>query len=83
METIINAFISRELVTKPDLLPLQNDSPLLEYGILDSLSLLRLVLFLEEEFGITVDAGDMVPENFETIEAICAYLRTRQGVQQV
>jgi acyl carrier protein len=83
MESVIKDYISRELVSKPELLPLQNDSLLLSYGILDSLSLLKLVLFLEEQFGVAVGAGDLIPENFETIDAICAYLRTRQGVHQV
>lgn len=83
MESVINTYISRELVSNPDLLPLQNDSPLLETGILDSLSLLRLVLYLEEQFGVVVDAGDLIPANFETIDAICAYLHAQQGMQEV
>lgn len=74
MESVINAYISRELANKPELLPLKNDTSLLESGILDSLSLLKLVLFLEEQFGVAVGAEDLVPENFETINAICAYL---------
>lgn len=83
MESVINDYISRELVTKPELLPLQNDSPLLEYGVLDSLSVLKLALFLEEQFGIAVAPGDLVAEHFETIDAICAYLRTQQKAQGV
>ena len=56
MEVIINDYINRELVSKPELLPLRLDTPLLEYGLLDSLSILKLVLFLEEQFGIVVAA---------------------------
>ena len=83
MESAINAYISRELVSKPELLPLQNDSPLLAYGILDSLSLLKLVLFLEEQFGIVVAPEDLISEHFETIDTICAYLRAQHQVQEV
>jgi acyl carrier protein len=79
MESMINAYISRELVTKPELLPLRNDSPLLAYGVLDSLSVLKLVLFLEEQFGIAVAPGDLVSEHFETVDAICAYVRAQQA----
>ncbi len=83
METVINDYISRELVQDPALLPLADDTSLLESGILDSLSLLRLVVFLEERFGITMGDADLLPENFASVNTICAYLRAReQGKQQ-
>jgi acyl carrier protein len=82
VESVINDYISRELVSKPELLPLKNDTLLLEAGILDSLSVLRLVLFLEQQFGIVVAPEELIPENFETIEAMCAYLRAQQQGQR-
>lgn len=82
MESVINTYISRGLVSQPDLLPLKNDTPLLESGILDSLALLSLLVFLEEEFSISVDDFELIPENFNTIDAICAYVRSRQKLQE-
>ena len=79
MEAVINDYISRELVQDATLLPLGNATSLLETGVLDSLSLLRLVVFIQERFGITVDDVDLVPEHFDSVEAICAYLRSRAG----
>ena len=76
-ETVINDFISQELVPDPALLPLANDTPLLDSGILDSLGLLRIVVFAEERFGITMGDEDLLPENFASVDAICAYLRAR------
>lgn len=78
MESVINDYISHELVEKAEQLPLKNDMPLLETGILDSLSVLKLVLFLEERFGIVVNPEELIPENFGTIDAICTYLRVQQ-----
>ena len=78
MEKVINDYISRELVPDPALLPLANDTLLLDSGILDSLGLLRIVVFLEERFGITMGDADLLPENFATVNAISAYLRTRE-----
>ena len=78
METVINDYISRELVQDPALLPLADETSLLETGILDSLSLLRLVVFLEERFGITMGDADLLPENFTSVNTICAYLRARE-----
>jgi acyl carrier protein len=82
MESVINDYISREIVQDPALLPLSNDTSLLEGGILDSLSLLRLVVFLEEQFNITVGEADLLPENFDNINTICAYLRAREPGKQ-
>ena len=82
MESVINDYISREIVQNPALLPLSNDASLLEGGILDSLSLLRLVVFLEERFNIAVGEADLLPENFDTVNTICAYLRARQPGKQ-
>lgn len=79
METVINDYISREFVQDVTLLPLANATPLLEAGVLDSLSLLRLVLFVQQRFGIVVDDVDLIPENFASVDAICAYLRSRAG----
>jgi acyl carrier protein len=79
VETIISDYISRELVPDAALLPLTNETSLLDSGILDSLSLLRLVVFLEERFEITMGDADLLPENFASVNAICAYLRGREA----
>lgn len=82
MEKVINDYISRELVQDPALLPLADDTSLLDSGILDSLSLLRLVVFVEERFGITVGETDLLPENFASVNTICRYLRAREPGRQ-
>lgn len=82
MEAVLNDFISRELVQDAAVLPLGNGTSLLENGILDSLSLLRLVVYIQERFGIPVDDVDLVPGNFDSVDAICAYLRSRDGGRQ-
>jgi acyl carrier protein len=82
VETVINDYISQELVRDQELLPLADETSLLESGILDSLSLLQLVVFLEERFGITVGDQDLLPENFASVSTICAYLRAREPEEQ-
>ncbi len=43
-------------------------------GILDSMGLVSLIAFLEEEYKISTDDTDLVEENFETIDAIAAFI---------
>ncbi len=56
----------------------------MESGILDSLSLLQLVVFLEERLGITVGDADLLPENFATLNTVILrlHLRTREPEKQ-
>jgi acyl carrier protein len=82
VETVINDYVSKELVQDPALLPLADDTSLLETGILDSLGLLKLVVFLEERFGIAMGDTDLLPENFASVNAICAYVRARQPAKE-
>jgi acyl carrier protein len=82
VESLINDYISREFVQDPALLPLPNDTSLPETGILGSLSLLRVVVFLEGRFGIKAGEEDLRPQNFAGVDAICACLRAREPGRQ-
>jgi acyl carrier protein len=53
---------------------LKDSDALLESGILDSLGVLDLVHFIEQEFSITVADDELVPENFQTIDRIAAFI---------
>jgi acyl carrier protein len=69
----------------PELLPIRKDTKLIESGILDSLTMLKLVTFLEEKFGVKVDPEDVVRENFETVAMILNFMdekRRTSGVRQ-
>jgi acyl carrier protein len=46
------------------------DTELIARGILDSIEILNLVSYLEENFGIALPIDEFVPENFETPRAI-------------
>lgn len=51
----------------------------IEDGYLDSFDLVSLVSELEAEFGILIDALDIVPENFCNAEAIVEVVRKNGG----
>jgi acyl carrier protein len=54
-----------------------NADSLLEGGILDSLGVLALVGFIEKRYGIVVTEDEMMPENFDSIDAIAAFVNGR------
>jgi acyl carrier protein len=58
---------------------LRDDDLLLEGGIIDSGSVMEVVAFLEERFGIRVDDDDLVVENFATLRDIAAFVAARRA----
>jgi acyl carrier protein len=57
--------------------PLSDEESLLDHGIIDSTGVLEVVAFIEAEFGITVLDEEMLPENFDSIARITAYVRRK------
>ena len=53
---------------------LKDDTSFLDEGIMDSTGALELVTFLEEEFSITVEDEELIPENLDSINNVAAYL---------
>jgi acyl carrier protein len=56
---------------------LDPNEDLLEQGIIDSLGLMRLVVFLEKTFAIEVSDEDMIPENFQSLKTITKLVEQR------
>jgi len=53
---------------------LNDDISFLDEGIIDSTGILELVSFLEEEFSISVEDEEILPENLDSIKNVVAYL---------
>jgi acyl carrier protein len=49
---------------------LTDDSSLIEAGVIDSLQLVRVVSFIEDTFGVSVDDEEILPKNFESINGM-------------
>jgi acyl carrier protein len=58
--------------------PITSTERLLENGILDSLGILDLVAYLEGEFAITVSDEELLPEHFETLERLTAFVERKR-----
>lgn len=54
-----------------------DESSFLENGILDSLGFVRLVLFLEDRFGVRINRQHLTRENFDSLGRIARYVVSR------
>ena len=56
---------------------LEDDTSFLENGIIDSTGILELVNFLDEEFSISVEDEELIPENLDSIKNVTSYLQKK------
>ncbi len=68
-------FVEQDLPDGTDLRP---DTDLLLSGTLDSLGVVRVVHWLEDELDIEIDPADVVLEHFQTVDAMVAYAERRR-----
>ena len=54
-------------------------SDFIEDGFLDSFDIVQIVSEFEETFGIVVDGLDILPQNFNSFEAMAALIRKSGG----
>ena len=55
------------------------EEPLISSSILDSLGLLRVITFIEEQFGIKVGDGEVGDQNFGTLSRILSFVERKQS----
>ena len=72
--TKIRTFIFENFLFDAEEDALQNDTSFLEQGIIDSTGILELVDWLEEEFSISVDDEELVPENLDSVNLLFSYI---------
>lgn len=78
MKETLRRYIAHELLNDGSQ-AVGDDDDLLGSWSIDSVGMMSLVLFIEEKFELPVPPEDVTIENFVSISAIDAYLRSRQG----
>lgn len=79
VEKAIEEFLVEDIMLADADTRLDFDESLLDSGILDSLSLLRLIGFLEDHFGVLVGDDEVLPENFQSINLTAMFVRSKMN----
>ena len=77
----LRSFILENFLPGEDPRNLKDDTELKESGILDSLSTLKLVAFLEEQFKVEFEANDLDGANLASVESIERLVRSKMAAQ--
>jgi acyl carrier protein len=60
--------------------PLTDDAvSLLDNGIVDSVGVLEMVAWLEQNHGLKVEDQELVPENFDSVERLVRFVERKNG----
>lgn len=70
------------LYMRPDF-ELGEDDSLMGKGIVDSMGVMEVIAFIDEELGVTVADADVTEQNLGTLNAIANYVITRRQATQV
>jgi acyl carrier protein len=77
-EQMISARIKKFLVQQfPATKNVGNEDPLITNGLIDSLGILEVVTFLENEFAITISDEDLLPENFGSVHSLSSFVQQK------
>ena len=79
IKSTVKAFILKEFLPGEDPNELTEATPLITGGILDSIATLKLVLFIEEQFGVTLQAHEADAEHLNTLADIAQLIRSKKG----
>ncbi len=79
IKTTVKTFILSEYLPGEDPAALTDTTALMTTGILDSIAVLKVVTFLENQFGITIEPHEAVVENLNTISDITRLVKTKKA----
>jgi D-alanine--poly(phosphoribitol) ligase subunit 2 len=79
MNETIKKFLRDEILSGEVDGELTEDSDLLLSGMIDSIGLIRLIAFLEEQYGVQVPPEEVTIDRFRSISAMVRYLTELRG----
>lgn len=78
IENKIGTYIAQEILFTNKEYPYPPETSFLENGIVDSMNVLGLVMFVEENFDITVEDDEIIPDNFDSVRKLANYIRSKK-----
>jgi acyl carrier protein len=74
----IRQYLAQNFLFSNNGLDLKDDASFLEEGIVDSTGVLEMVMFVEETFNIEVNDDEIVPDNFDSVNALAAFIARKR-----
>jgi len=73
----VRDFILQNYLFTTDPAALGLDDSLLDRGIVDSSGMMEIIFFIEEQLGVKMREGEMVPDNLDSVNKITRFVQAR------
>jgi acyl carrier protein len=83
IEEVIRSYIAENILFSGNGYPYSDDASFLEEGIIDSMGIMELVMFVGDTFRITVEDEELVPDNFDSVSRLASYIRLKSPLEAV
>ncbi|OGP74753.1 MAG: hypothetical protein A2W09_02850 [Deltaproteobacteria bacterium RBG_16_50_11] len=77
---LIRKFIQHKVAKGKENREIHDEDNIITTGIIDSLGIMQLVAYIEETFSIKIKDEDIIPDHFESIATISAFIEGREGI---
>ena len=75
MSDTLKKEITDMLMEIDDSIDYEEETHLVDDHLLDSFGIITLIADLEDRYGVSVKAAELVPENLNSVDAICEMVR--------
>lgn len=82
IQTKIRDYVAKNLLFSDNGFRYSDDASFLEEGIVDSMGVLELVMFIEETFGVSADDQEIIPDNFDSVNKLANYVAGKMAVSR-
>ena len=73
-DKIINFLITEKKLTAEEALSINPDTDLIEKGMIDSMGILELLVFMEQEFSVDFENTSITAENMRSLSSMVEFL---------
>ena len=70
LEQDLIKFIRENLISDGQPADIAEDEPLIDRGVIDSMGMLQLMMFIEERTGVRISDDEVTVDNFQTVARI-------------
>ena len=81
IETQIRDYLAENVLFSDGAFGYDDNASFLEEGIIDSVAIMDIVMFVEETFTITIEDHEIIPDHFDSVNRLASYIRVKQTGQ--
>lgn len=74
----LRKFIAETILFSNNGYPYPDDASFLENGIIDSMNIMEIVMFVEDRLGIKVEDSEIIPDHFDSVARIADFVARKK-----